>query len=327
MMKLYKSLFFILLGSIVSPAFAGWQYNGYYVKDGYYQDDGSRFTISLRGGLSLANAKMENKVGNLDGYYYINPTTGAAVSLRYFATEADADAAGFTDIAVGNIGSLPAKEKFSKTAFTAGGSIGFTVPNRPQWRLEAGYDYISETEYNQVPLFVGPMQVNGEWNGTIHVSSSGVTSTVATDVISAMAYYDFFDGNKKQLNQIIPYVGLGVGYASSRTTMKLSDIYGDLSTDSDMLNYGTPDSDGIIQFNPPSDTSKYPTSTNVAALAAIGAAYGISEYTFLDFSVRVMYIPEIKWNLVSNDGSQHREWFAAKDMLYTNFMLGLRFEF
>ena len=326
-MKLYKSLFFILLGTVGSPAFAGWQYDGYYINDGYYEDDGSRFTISLRGGLSLANAKMKNDVGTLDGYYYINPTTGNAVSLRYFATEADADAAGFTDIAVGNIGSLPVKENFSKTAFSAGGSIGFTVPNHPQWRLEAGYDYISETEYNQVPMFDGAMQVRGEFNGTIHVSSSGVASTISTDVISAMAYYDFFDGNKKQLNQLIPYVGMGVGYASSRTTLKLADIYGDLSTDSDMLNYGTLDSDGIIQFNPPSDTAKYPTSTNVAAIGAIGAAYGISEYTFLDFGVRVMYIPTIKWDLVSNDGTQHREWFSAKDMLYTNFMVGLRFEF
>lgn len=326
-MKLYKSLFLIVAGLVSTPVFAGWQYNGYYVNDGYYEDDGSRFTISLRGGLSLANAKMENKVGNLDGYYYINPTTGVAVSLSYFADAEAAASSGFTDIAVGNVGSLPVKENFSKTAFTAGGSIGFTVPNHPQWRLEAGYDYISETEYNQIPLFDGAMQVNGEWNGTIHVSSSGVASTISTDVISAMAYYDFFDGNKKQLNQIIPYVGFGLGYASSRTTMKLSDIYGDLSTDSDMLNYGTPDSDGIIQFNPPTDASKYPTSTNVAALGAIGFAYGISEYTFLDLGVRVMYIPTIKWNLVNSEGTQHREWFSAKDMLYTNFMVGLRFEF
>lgn len=326
-MKLYKSLFFIMVGLLSLPAFAGWQYNGYYINDGIYDDDGSRFTVSLRGGLSFANAKMQNDVGNLDGYYYINPTTEAAVSLRYFATEADADASGFTDIAVGNVGSLPVKENFAKTAFTAGGSIGFTVPYHPQWRLEAGYDYISETEYNEVPLFEGAMQVKGEFNGTIHVSSSGVTSTISTDVISAMAYYDFFDGNQKQLNKIIPYVGFGVGYASSRTTLKLADIYGDLSTDSDLQNYGTPDTDGIIQFEPPADTSKYPTSTNVAAIGAIGASYGITQYTFLDLSARVMYIPNIKWNLVNSEGTQHREWFSAKDMIYTNLMVGLRFEF
>lgn len=326
-MKLYKSLFFMLMGFVTMPAVAGWQYKGYYIDDGYYEDDGSRFTVSLRGGLSFANAKMKNEVGNLDAYYYINPDTGAAVSLRYFSDSTEAASNGFTDLAVGNIADLPVKNNFSKTAFTAGGSIGFTIPNRPQWRLEAGYDYISETEYNQVPLFEGNMQVTGEFTGTIHVSSSGITSTISTDVISAMAYYDFFDGNKKQLNQLIPYVGFGAGYASSRTTLKLSDIYGDLSTDSNLLNYGTPDSSGIIQFAAPSDSSKYPTSTSVAAIGAIGASYGISEYTFLDFSARIMYIPKIKWNLVNSEGTQHREWFSAENMIYTNLMLGLRFEF
>ena len=309
------------------PAFANWQYDGYYISDGGYEDDGSRFTIGVRGGLSLANAKMKNDVGNLDGYYYINPTTGAAVSLRYFSDAADAEAAGFTDVAVGNIGSLPVKEKFSKTAFAAGASVGFTVPYHPQWRLEAGYDYISETNYNQVPLFEGALNVSGQFNGTIHVSSTGVSSSISTDVISAMAYYDFFDGIQKPLNKIIPYVGLGVGYASSRTTLKLSDIYGDLSTDSDLQNYGTVGADGIIKFEGPSDNSKFPTSSNIAAVGAIGASYGISEYTFLDFSARVMYIPTIKWNLVNSDGGQHREWFSADNMIYTNLMVGVRFEF
>ena len=327
MIDIKKSLFSVVMLLLCAPAFAGWQYDGYYVDDGYYEDDGSRFTVSLRGGLSLANAKMKNDVGNLDTYYYINPTSGAAVSLRYFSDADEAASNGFTEIAVGNISNLPVKKDFSKTAFTAGASVGFTVPNHSQWRLEAGYDYIAETEYNQVPLFEGTMQVTGEYNGTIHVSSSGVTSTISTDVFSAMVYYDFFDGNKKELNKLIPYIGLGVGYAASRTTMKLSDIYGDLSTDSDLLNYGTADSSGIIRFDAPSDASKYPTSRNVAAIGAIGASYGISKYTFLDFSARVMYIPTIKWNLVNSDGTQHREWFSAEDMIYTNLMIGLRFEF
>ena len=326
-MKLYKSLLLIILCSVSMPAFAGWQYDGYYVNDGHYKDDGSRFTFGFRGGLSTSSAKMKNEVGNLDGYYYINPSTGAAVSLHYFSDSAAAASSGFTDIAVGNIGNLPVKTNYSKSAFTAGASVGFTLPYHPQWRFEAGYDYISETEYNQVPLFEGNMQVRGEFNGTIHVASSGVTSAISTDVVSLMAYYDFFDGTKKQKNQIIPYVGLGAGYASSHTTMKLSDIYGDLSTDSDMLNYGTADSEGIIQFNSPSDSSKYPSSTNVAAVGAVGIAYGISDYTFLDLGVRVMYIPAIRWNLVNSEGTQHREWFSAKDMLYTNLMLGFRFEF
>ena len=310
-----------------TPAFAGWQYNGYYVNDGYYNDDGSKFVMGIRGGLSIANAKMKNEIGSLDGYYYINPTTGMAVSQRYFADETEAENNGFTETAVGNIGTLPIKKKFSKTSFAAGASVGFTIPYHPQWRLEAGYDYISETKYNQVPLLEGELKVSGEYDGIVHVSSTGVASTVSTDVISAMAYYDFFDGNKKNINEIIPYVGFGLGYASSKTTLKLADIYGDLSTDSDMQNYGSIGSDGVIQFSSPSDKSKYPSSTNIAVIGTVGASYGITEYTFLDFNARVMYIPKIVWELVSSDASHHREWFSADNMLYTNFMVGLRFEF
>lgn len=221
------------------------------------------------------------------------------------------------------------KKDFSKIAFTAGGSIGFTIPYHPQWRLEAGYDHIAEINYNQIPLFEGDLNVSGGDIGDaiVHVSSSGVSTTVSTDIISVMAYYDFFEGNRKSANTIIPYVGFGIGYATSKTTLKLSDIYGDLSTDSDLQNYGTPDADGVLQFNPPSDKSKYPTSDNIALLGALGLSYGISQYTFLDFSARLMYVPKITWNLVNEDASQHREWFSAKNMMYTNLMIGLRFEF
>lgn len=334
MMRVSKSLFLSVLLLVSMPAFAGWQYGGYRINDGYYNDDGSRFVIGFRGGVSFANAKMKNDVGNLDGYYYVNPTNSATVSLFYFEDQADAEANGFTVFAVGDIGKLPVKKDFSKTAFAAGASVGFTVPYHPQWRLEVGYDYISETNYNQIPLFEGSMNLKGQdfvtgqgFNGMAHVYSSGVTSTISTDIISAMAYYDFFDGYKKQLNQIVPYIGFGLGYANSRTTLNLSDIYGDLSTNDDLDNYGTVGSNHIIQFESPSDKSKYPTSSNIAVIGALGASYGITEYTFLDFSARVMYIPTVKWNLVNSDGSRHREWFSAEDMLYTNLMVGLRFEF
>ena len=147
------------------------------------------------------------------------------------------------------------------------------------------------------------------------------------DVCTPMAYYDFFSGDQKPLYTIIPYVGLGLGYATSKTTLKLADIYGDLSTDSDLQNYGTPDLSGVIQFTPPTDKSKYPSSENIAAIGALGFSYGISEYTFLDFGARVIYIPKINWELVNSDATLHREWFSAKDMIYSNFTVGLRFEF
>lgn len=330
-MKLKKSLFFTLYMLSVVPAFAGWQYDGYYVDDGYYTEDNTKFVIGFRGGLSWANAKIKNEIGSLDGSYYYNIENGSVISEKayniYVDNNGDPDAYGYAG--VGDLSTLPAKEKFSKWAFTAGANIGFTVPYHPNWRLEAAYDHIAETDYNEIPLFDGDLNVSGGdiGNAVVHVSSSGVTSTISTDVVSAMAYYDFFSGNKKPLNTIIPYIGLGVGYATSKTTLKLADIYGDLSTDSDLANYGTPDSSGVIQFEPPTDKSKFPSSENIAAIGALGFSYGITKYTFLDFGARVIYIPKITWELMNSDASLHREWFSAKDMIYSNFTVGLRFEF
>ena len=325
-MKLKKSLFSLLMMMCALPAFAGWQYDGYYIDDSYYTNDYTKFVIGFRGGLSWANAKIHNEIGNLYGYYYVNETTGDVISAM--AWEAAGSPAGYLSAGYGDLSTLPAKENFSKWAFTAGGSIGFTIPYHPNWRLEAGYDHISETDYNRIPLFDGDLNVSGgDVEGVVRVSSGGATSTVSTDIVSAMAYYDFFDGNKRPLNTLVPYIGLGVGYATSKTTLKLADIYGDLSTDSDLQNYGTADADGVIQFMPPSDKSKYPSSENIAGIAALGVSYGIAEYTFLDFGARVIYIPKITWNLVNSDGSQHREWFSAKNMIYSNFTVGLRFEF
>lgn len=328
-MKLVKSLFSFALILSAMPSFANWQYNGYYVNDGGYSDDGSRFVVGLRGGASYGYAKMKNDVGSLDSGYWVNTSTGQVISdLRYELAGGEEALPDFVYAGQGNIGSLPIKKDFSKMVFTAGGSIGFTIPNSPQWRLEAGYDYIAETSYNRVPLFEGDLKLSGGDLGdcVARVSSTGASSTITTDVISAMAFYDFFDGNKKPLNQIIPYIGLGVGYASSQTTLKLSDIYGDLTTDSDLQNYGTIEG-GVLQFDSPSDKSKYPTSNNIALLGALGMSYGITEYTFIDFGARVMYIPKIKWELSDADGSRHREWFSAENMIYTNITLGLRFEF
>ena len=312
---------------LIMPAFADWQNQGYYVDDSYYEDDGSRFILGLRGGVSFGRAKIKNDIGNLYGYYYMNESNGGVISALAWESAGEPD--GYVYAGYGDLSTLPAKKDFSKTAFAGGGSIGFTIPYNPQWRLEAGYDFVSETDYNQIPLFDGNINVTGGdiGNAVVHVSSGGATATVETDVLSVMAYYDFFEGRQKNLREIIPYVGFGIGYASSKTTLKLSDIYGDLSTDSDLQNYGTPDASGVLQFTPPSDKSKHPTSTNVALIGALGLSYGITDYTFLDFGARVMYIPRIKWELVNSDGSQHRDWFSADNMIYTNVMVGLRFEF
>lgn len=313
------------------PAFAGWQYDGYYLDDAYYEEDHTRFVLGFRGGMSWGYSKIRNDMGNLDASYYMNNETNDVISEKNYDIYLDrgGDPSAYTSAGYGDLSTLPANKNFSKYAFTAGASIGLTIPYHPNWRLEAGYDHIAETKYDEIPMFSGDLTLSGGDipDSVFHVSSGGVSSTISTDIVSAMAFYDFFSGDEKPMNTIVPYIGLGVGYASSKTILKLSDIYGDLSDDPNLLNYGTLDSSGIIQFESPSDKSKYPTSTSIAAVGALGISYGIAEYTYLDFGARVIYVPKITWELVSSDGSRHREWFSAKDMLYTNVLIGLRFEF
>ena len=316
----------LMLGSV--SAFAGgWQHDGYYVRDGVYTDDGSRVTLGFRGGMSLARAKMKNDIGSLYSLYYMNQDTGDVISYLQYINNDEPD--GYVDAGYGDLATLPVNEGFSKTALAVGASIGFVLPHHTNWRLEANYDYISETDYNVTPLLQGSLSVSGGsvGNKTIQVSSTGARATIATDIISAMVYYDFFDGNSKKLNDFIPYVGLGFGYAISKTTLHLSDIYGDLSADEELQNFGSTNSSGVLQFDNPTDKNAYPSSTNMALTGALGLSYGISKYTFLDLSARLTYIPKITWNIASSDGKYTREWFSAENMLYTNFLLGVRFEF
>lgn len=330
-MKVKTSVFSLLALLMTNAAFAGWQYDGYYIGDGYYRDDGARFIISVRGGLSLANAKMKNELSGLEGYYYANTDNGMVISEAAYDIAVDAgtiDAADWSYVGVGDLSKLSPKEKFSKTGFTAGASVGLSVPNHPQWRLEAGYDHIAETNYNQIPMFEGDLNLTGGTLGdtVVRVSSSGVSSTITTDVVSVMAFYDFFKGISKPVNEVIPYVGFGVGYAMSKTTLKLTDTYGDLSTNDSLLEYGTRNN-GVIQFDNPTDKNKYPTSDNIALLAGLGVSYGLNQYTFLDAGVRLMYIPKVSWDISNTDGTAHRTWFSAENMLYTDFLVGVRFEF
>lgn len=325
-MKAKISIFSVLMAVIAMPAVAGWQYDGYYVNDGYYVDDGSRFVVGLHGGVSMAHAKMKNEIGSLNSFYYVNPDTGAVISE--FVYDHNGEPAEYILAGQGNVGDLPLRDDFKKSVFTGGGSVGFTFPNHTQWRLEIDYDYISETNYNQTPLLQGDLALIGGNVSVINVSSTGAKSTISTDIISAMAYYDFFDGKTKPLNKFIPYVGVGVGYAISRTTLNIYDIYGDLSYDAELLNYATKNSStDILEFDNPTSADKYPASNNLALVGAIGASYGIAEYTFIDVGARFMYVPKISWNIANTDGSKHREWFSAEKMLYTNLTIGVRFEF
>jgi len=338
-MKTKISVCSFLVALLAIPAFAGWEYNGYYVDDGVYRDDGSRFTVGIHGGLAMSHAKLKNEMGSLYADYYIDDNTGVIVSSLSFLTSFGTDSSqwptNYSYAGYGDLATVPIKEDFKKNSFTAGVSAGFTLPEHTQWRIEAGYDYIAETNYNQTPLLEGNMNVSGGDDGdmVVHVYSTGVKSSISTDIISANVYYDFFDGKDKKLHEFIPYVGFGLGYAISKTTLQITDIYGDLSLDEDLQNYGTatssgvPGVPGVLKFDNPTDKEKYPASTNIALLGALGFSYGIAESTFLDASFRLMYIPKITWNIANSAGTQSREWFSAENMIYTNFMVGLRFEF
>lgn len=329
--RIHTSIISILLCVMAMPSFANWQNPGNYIVDNRYRDDGSRFVMSVRGGAAWGNAKIENSLNGATAGYYYNTSDGAAITSAYWQCYLDgkpgcayADAEHVVFAGYGDVGSLGADEKFSKFSFAGGASVGFTIPYRPQWRLEAAWDHIAEVEYNHSPLFSGDLALSGgDINGVIvHAEMASVQSKLNTDVFSAMAFYDFYNGIQKPLYQVIPYIGFGVGYGISRTDLAVYDNYGDLSSVDGMADYGEVGENYIISFNRSSKDI-----SNFVALAALGMSYGIYENTFLDFGIRAMYIPSIEWKLMGNDGDLTRDLFSAKNMIYTDFMFGLRVEF
>lgn len=305
---------------VATLAHANWEYPGYYVGDGAYTDDGSRFVVSLRGGASVSAATIKNQVGSLTSEYYYDPDSGVIMSAGYCGENCDQ----YTYAGIADLSALPPRTDFSALSFAAGASLGWTIPNKPQWRLELGWDHISESEYNSSPLYEGDLELTGgDIDGIVlHLTSGGVQSSVTTDVISAMAFYDFYDGLQKPLRTVIPYVGFGIGYADSKTVLNLADLFGDLSESVDMGNFGEKDDYGVVQFYR-SETS----SANIAGVLALGLSYGITESMYFDLGARLMYIPKIKWKLTNVDNTRNRDWFSAENMFLANIMLGIRFEF
>ena len=57
-MKSKISLFSLLMFFVTGSAFAGWQYYGYYMRDGTYDEDGSRFIFGIQGGWCFVRANM-----------------------------------------------------------------------------------------------------------------------------------------------------------------------------------------------------------------------------------------------------------------------------
>lgn len=317
-MKKYITSFCVFALSGITVAQANWQYPNSYRGDGWSDDDGMRFVLSVRGGASYGRADIKNEIGGLTGRYMRDDSTGDIVTIAWY--EAAGEPAGYSDAGYGRLGDLPAADNYSQYAFAAGISVGFTMPDTPQWRVELGFDHIAESDYNATPLFEGVLPLSSGYS--VEAQSGGAQSTLASDIYSVMAFYDFFDGMHKPLKQIIPYIGIGAGYADSKTVLQLTDSYGDLSDVYELQNYGTADSSGVIQFN------KSTTNTsNMAPVAAVGFSYGMNDNVYLDFGVRATYLPKIKWQLTSSDDELRRDWFNADKMLYINALVGLRLEF
>jgi len=316
MSRFYFGFFAAVLCGVVTSAHANWQYPNQYKRDSWDGDDGMRVVMSVRGGAAYGRAKIQNDIGGLTGEYMYDLSTGEIVTKAY----AEHASGSFEPAGYGRLGDLPAAQKYEKMSFVIGVSAGLTVPDVPQWRVEFGYDHITEADYNQNPLFDGKLTLSG--GDVVEAQSGGAQSEVSSDVYSVMAYYDFFEGITKPTRTMIPYVGAGVGYADTKTILQLTDSYGDLSYVYELQNFGIIDDSYVIQFNK-AETH----SSNLVPMAAVGFSYGVNEKMFIDVGVRGMYMSKIKWQLTSQDSEKRRDWFNAEKMLYVTAMLGLRVEF
>lgn len=291
-------------------ALANWQYSGEYTYDMHPYDNGGRTAVSVRGGATYAMAKMHNDTPIV--FPYCVSSTGVIENWTGECPE------GY-EYATGNMNGL-GMSKLSEIGFAAGASIGWILPNSPQWRLELGWDRFSEVDYNKDRLFSGDMPLSNGMSIS-DFSIGGVQSTLSTDLISVMAFYDFFEGYVKPDHTMIPYIGLGFGYADTKTVMNFYDITGELYGFPILAEFGEEGNNVINFYKSTTNTS------NVAGVLVLGFSYGLFDNLFLDFGARVSYIPRVRYRLTNADDSKHLDWFSAKNLIYTNVMLGIRLEF
>lgn len=310
----------LVVACFATSANANWQYRNNYKRDVWGGDDGMRFVLSARGGAVYGMSDIKNDIGGLTGQYVIDLRDGEIYTKAWYDANYPSGSTDFADAGYGRLGDLPASKNYKEVAFVVGVSAGFTMPDVPQWRVEFGFDHISESDYNPNPLFEGRLALSTGLS--VDAQSGGVQSTFDTDIYSVMAFYDFFDGLKKPLQTFIPYVGFGAGYSNTTTVLQLTDSYGDLSDVYELQDYGVMDEYGVVKFN----KSKTTTSNLVPMLAA-GFSYGLNDRMFLDVGVRGMYLNKIKWQLTNSDDSRRRDWFSAEKMIYVSGQVGLRVEF
>lgn len=304
------------------PAIAGWQYDGIYIGDGYYTDDGSRFIVSARGGAAFGVGNIKNDIGAISMAYYVNPADIYDIldDIRY----GQSNNKNWLYAGVIDLTNIPPTKDFKELSFAGGVSVGWRMSDAPQWRFEAGWDHISKTDYNASPMFSGNIELQGGdvvLPYSLSIDTGSVNSEITTDIVSAMAFYDFFEGQFFPIKQFVPYLGFGLGYADTLTELNLSDPYGDLLlTTSELGQYI--DTNTNVSFY----LSQRHTS-NIAGLLSVGLSYALNTNMHFDFGVRMMYLPRVKWGLTNADDTRHREFFSAKNLIYTNVMAAIRFEF
>lgn len=322
-----KSLFIFSILSLgfIASADANWQYPKNYSRDVWNGDDGMRFVISVRGGAAYGTANIKNEIGGLTGQYMIDINTGEIIPKAYYDAAFPSGSTDYAYAGYAKLGDLPVADNYKDISVAVGVSAGFTMPDAPQWRVEFGFDHISESDYNQNPLFDGELTLIPT-GLQVEVQSGGAQSSMSSDIYSIMAFYDFFDGVKKPVKEIIPYLGVGAGYADTKTMLQLTDAYGDLSDVYELQNFGIADDAGVIQFH------KAETHTsNLVPMLAVGVSYGINERMYLDAGLRGMYVSKVKWQLTNAAATQseekRRDWFSAEKLMYVNAMVGFRVEF
>jgi hypothetical protein len=305
-----------ILPMILFTAFAtaNWEYG-----DGA-AGGGGRMTVSVRGGVAMPFASMKSELGGVTLLYY---TDGSV--LYNNNTCGGGGCTPTTPVAEADLGKMPLAKKYDSFSWAGGAGVGFVPDGRPNVRMELDWLHISETDYDSNPLFLDELTITGL--GTYPNPVAAAKSTVSTDVVSAMIYYDFFAGPRRPAGQAVPYVGAGLGYATSTSVLALSDSYGDLQADISICSDFGEQVGGLCQYY----TSTTHTN-NFAVSAAAGVSYGLDEGVFLDFGARASYVPRIRWGL-NNDGNENattpknRDMFSARDVVFLNVYAGVRFEF
>lgn len=217
-----------------------------------------------------------------------------------------------------NIGTLEIQENFFEKSLVGNIALGFSFPYFPQIRVVADWLHISSTSYEISPLFNGPTNTTDGEQIAIGMSDADFS----TDTFSAFVYLDVFSGNLRQKNSFIPYLGVGIGVASSDTFLTLIDKDGFLFSSEELAPFYEKN-----EFYPSQNTS-----TNITGSVELGFAYRITQHAYIDFGTRLTYIPGISWALNNRlselaTTEEKKDVYSTRNMLYTSVLLGIRLEF